>query len=245
MYNDIDFYKFFDNDSKYGKEYNKGKLNDNTIKETEKLLGRKLPKSYIEFLTIQNGGYISDNFGDCWLTAIDGLESSQSNIYLEDSYDPSIKDEVSALGLAKSLVPFGETQSGGHDVYCMDFSSVDENGEPRIVRVELEGKVELYFVANNFEKFINKIVKMEDINGTFISDEKKVAQELHQKSLDDIDGNISVCKGITFIDIIILIIGIFKQNVPIIVICVLVILLTIPFWIKFEKKYKSEKEKNK
>lgn len=243
MYNDIDFNKLFDNESEYGKKYNNGKLNDATIIETEKLLRRKLPKSYIEFLKIQNGGYINDNFEDSWLTAIDGLENNQSNIYLEDSYDPFVKDELISLGLAKSLVPFGETQSGGHDVYCMDFSSVDENGEPRIVNVDLEGEVELHFIANNFKDFIYMIYNGVDIDGRLIVDEKKVEQQNIDKELSDIDGNLSVCKGVFFIDIIILAFFLFKQNWIIVAICVLVGITIIPLWVKYEKKYKNVENK--
>ena len=207
MYNDIDFNKLFDNESEYGKKYNKGKLNDATIIETEKLLGRKLPKSYIEFLKIQNGGYINDNFEDSWLTAIDGLESNQSNIYLEDSYDPFAKDELISLGLAKSLVPFGETQSDGHDVSRMASCSWDKNGEPRIVNVELEGEVELHFIANNFEEFIYMIYNSVDIDGTYIDipkvkvDEAEKNNNTNINNKDDLKINaiIVLCIAIIFL----------------------------------------------
>ncbi len=44
------------------KKYNHGKLTDNRIKEVEELLEYKLPKSYIELLKVQNGGYINKKY---------------------------------------------------------------------------------------------------------------------------------------------------------------------------------------
>ena len=59
--------------------------------------------------------------------------------------------------------PFGETQSAGHDMYYMDFRFADENGEPRIVRIDNEMDNEVYFVADNLVEFIKLIIANQEI----------------------------------------------------------------------------------
>lgn len=240
MYNNIDLSKLFDNKSKYGKKYYQGELKENRIKEVEDNLGYKLPKSYIQLLKFQNGGYISDNFNDCWLTAIYGIGQNIDSSYGLEEQFKLWKNEWEYPNIG---IPFGETQTGGHDMYFMDYSVVDQNGEPRIVRVSNEDNNARYFVANNFEEFIDMVYNNKDIDGKLIVDEKKVEQQNIEKELSDIDGNLSVCKGVLFIDIIIIAFFLFKQNWIIVAICVLVAIIIIPLWVKYEKKYKSVENK--
>lgn len=91
-------------------------------------------------------------------------------------------------------IPFGETQSGGHDMYFMDYSDIDENGEPKIVIVDNEGDIEKSFVANNFKEFINMVYnhELEEKRTTEEINKLEVTNELHRKILfsyiDDLKG---------------------------------------------------------
>ncbi len=240
MYNNIDFDKLFDNESKYGKEYIQTSITEDRIKRAEQQVNHKLPNSYIEFIKLQNGGYIRNK--ECWLTAIYGIaEDEKSTNGLEEMYDTYIYE----WEYPESVIPVGETQSGGHAMYCIDYTSVGANGEPRIVKIDNEGGNATYFVANNFQEFIDMVYYNKDIDGKLIVDEKKMQQERVAKELSDLDGNISVCKGTLFIDIIVLVICLFKQNFLVSAICIFIILIIIPFWIKYEKKYKNVKNQNK
>lgn len=238
MYSNIDFNKLFDNESEFAKKYKLKKLTDNRIKEVEEFLGYKLPKSYIEVLKIQNGGYVK--YENCWLTAIYGIGANNKEFYgLEELFDTAkVEWEYS-----EEWIPFGETQSG-HDWYVMDYSVVDQNGEPRIVRIENEDDNARYLVANNFEEFIYMVYNNKKIEGQLIVNEKKIEQQNIEKELSDIDGNISVCKGLIFFATIILVFSLCKQNWRVSVICILVVLIIIPFWVKYEKKYKAVKAHN-
>ena len=60
-------------------------------------------------------------------------------------------------------IPFGQTESAGHDMYFMDFGSVDENGEPRIVLIDNEFDNQVTEVAKNLEEFLTRIYNREDI----------------------------------------------------------------------------------
>jgi len=116
-------------------------------------LGYHFPKSYVAFLGIQNGGTLSEEYSDCYLTAIYGIGGDEkAETGIEKKFDLWKTDwQYPDIG-----IPFGETESGGHDLYYMDFSVVDENGEPRIVLIDNEGNNEVYFVANNFAEFLGK-----------------------------------------------------------------------------------------
>lgn len=191
MYNNIDFNKLFDNESEYKNKYNQGELNVNRIKEVEDMLGYKLPKSYIEFLKIQNGGSISYDFGEWWLTAIYGIgQNADAYLGLEERFKLWRNEwKYPEIG-----IPFGETLSGGHDMYFMDYSDIDENGEPKIVIVDNEGDIEKSFVANNFKEFINMVYnhELEEKRTTEEINKIEVTNELHRKILfsyiDDLKG---------------------------------------------------------
>lgn len=73
LFGDIDLTKLFDPDSEYGKSYVFGELTDEMIARAEQTLGYKMPASYIELLKVQNGGMISDEFDESWLTTIYGI----------------------------------------------------------------------------------------------------------------------------------------------------------------------------
>ena len=60
-------------------------------------------------------------------------------------------------------IPFGETQSAGHDMYYMDYRAPDDTGEPRIVRVENEFDNEVHYVAANLVEFIRLILQNEEL----------------------------------------------------------------------------------
>ena len=240
MFESIDFEKLFDKQAE--DLYNQGDLVVGRITEAEKVLGYHFPKSYIEFLQVQNGGTLSKAYSGSRLKAVYGIGAADNSYGIEKKCDLWKNDwQYPDIG-----IPFGETESGGHDLYYMDFSVVDENGEPRIVLIDNEGNNEVYFVANNFAEFIGKVFRKEDLSGRRIVDETKERQQAIDKELDEINGNLSLCRGGVFFDIIALIIGLVVRNVAVIVICALIALVLIPLCIKLDRKYESVKAgKNK
>lgn len=164
MYDNIDLSKLFDAESEYGKEFIFGELTDEMLARAEKTIGYSFPKSYVELLKYQNGGVMSSDLSEeCWITAIYGVGESESSYNgIEEMFSNWIDEwEYPNIG-----IPFGETQSAGHDMYFMDMRELDENGEPAIVRVDNEGDpedVEIIKVADNLEEFIIKILSGENI----------------------------------------------------------------------------------
>lgn len=165
LFDGIDLKGLFDNNSDYGREYKFSELTKDMISRAEKTLGYKLPESYIELLRVQNGGLIDDKYDKSWLTAIYGIGTTQDSYNgLEEMFD-NWKNEWEYPDIG---IPFGETQSGGHDMYYMDFRAVDVNGEPRIVRIDNERDNAIYFVADNLVEFIKLIYRNEEVKERLI-----------------------------------------------------------------------------
>lgn len=165
LFGSINLIELFNNDSDYGKEYRFDILTDDMIRRAENNLGYKLPKSYIELLNVQNGGLIDDKYDESWLTVIYGIGPTKDSMNgLEEMFE-NWKDEWEYPDIG---IPFGETQSAGHDMYYMDYRSVDENGEPRIVRIDNEGDNAVYFVADNLVEFLMMVYENQEIQERLI-----------------------------------------------------------------------------
>ena len=156
MLEELELTKLFDIESDWGKEHIMDPLTDEIIKRTEGTIGYKLPQSYLELLRFQNGGAIEDD--DCWLTVIYGIGATEDTYNgLEEMFDNWINEgEYPNIG-----IPFGETQTAGHDMYFMDYRNLDAVGEPIIVHVENEGDLEdikISKVADNFKEFLEMVL---------------------------------------------------------------------------------------
>ncbi|MBP3273247.1 MAG: SMI1/KNR4 family protein [Ruminococcus sp.] len=160
IFENMDIEPLFDNDSDWGKKHNFPAPSAELIKRAEENIGYKLPGSYLNFLELQNGGYIK--YFDCWCDGILGISEDPKEHYgLEFTFRLRRNEwEDAPIG-----VPIGYTQSGGHDMYYLDYRKVDENGEPRVVRMDNEGDNAIYSVAANFTEFIRNIIERKAIRG--------------------------------------------------------------------------------
>jgi len=178
----IDLNRLFDDESDYGKNFVFDDLTDERVSRAEETMGYKLPEAYKELLRFRNGGCISDELDERWLAAIYGISAEADNYYgLESMYDNWRNEwEYPDVG-----IPFGETESAGHDMYYMDFRVTDENGEPRIVRIDNECDNKVYAVADNLPEFIKLVLKNEPIDETLIEkDGIPVSEEPEQPEED-------------------------------------------------------------
>ncbi len=156
----IELEKLFDNKSEYGKELTFAPVTDELFKRAEKAIGYRLPSSYRELMKHRNGGAISGDLDESWLAAIYGISPDpESWNGLEAMFD-NWKNEWEYPDIG---IPFGETQSAGHDMYYMDYRVTDYNGEPRIIRIDNESENDAYFVADNLMDFIRLIIRNEEI----------------------------------------------------------------------------------
>lgn len=167
LFEGIDLSALFDSSSQYGRAHSFGTLTDAQVQRAEETLGYKIPPSYKELLAFRNGGAVSDDLDESWLTLIYGIGPEANTpgglkIMFENWRE---EWEYPDIG-----IPFGETQSGGHDMYYMDCRNVDGSGEPQIVRIDNEApdNIQIYFVAKNLVEFIRLILANEQIAETRI-----------------------------------------------------------------------------
>lgn len=157
----IDLNRLFDKDSDLMSSALHNDVSDELISRAEATMGYKLPESYKELLRFRNGGSINGDLEECWLTEIYGIATDPDNLNgLEAMYD-NWKNEWEYPDIG---IPFGETASAGHDMYYMDCRVTDENGEPRIVRIDNEMGNEVFFIADNLPEFIKMILSEEPID---------------------------------------------------------------------------------
>ena len=160
---DFDLTELFDKESEYGKDFHFDAPSDGMLARAEEKIGYRFPASYVELLKTWNGGVISDDLDESWLSTIYGVAPMMENENgLEAMFD-NWRDEWEYPDIG---IPFGETQSAGHDMYYMDFRTVSEDGEPIIIRIDNEMDNEEYFVADNLAEFLSMIRRNEDATGT-------------------------------------------------------------------------------
>ena len=157
----IDLNRLFDSKSGYRSSDLPNDVTDELIIRAEETMGYKIPESYKELLRFRNGGSVNGDLEECWLTEIYGIAADPDNFNgLEAMYD-NWKNEWEYPDIG---IPFGETASAGHDMYYMDCRGTDENGEPRIVRIDNEMGNEVFFIADNLPEFIRMVLSEEPID---------------------------------------------------------------------------------
>ncbi len=143
-----DFFKKLDND-----EIIKP-ITQEKIDLVESRYNLKLPLAYMDFLKVQNGGYINykilpefkDKIEIDFLSGIKGSDSDtleESNYYIEEWELPK-----------KILLLSGQ----GHWWICLDYRKINKGGEPKISYLDSEYKLDTV-IAESFKDFINKLEK--------------------------------------------------------------------------------------
>ena len=160
-FDETELSRLYNNESDFAKKHIFPPVTEELIERAEAFMGYKLPDSYRELLSYQNGGVISDEINESWLSAIYGISPDPKVFFgLEAMFD-NWKEEWEYPDIG---IPFGETESAGHDMYYMDFRVKDENGEPRIVRIDNEMNNEIFVVAKNLPEFIELILRNEPLD---------------------------------------------------------------------------------
>ncbi|MCI0640159.1 MAG: SMI1/KNR4 family protein [Gemmataceae bacterium] len=144
-------------------EYTGPPLTDDMVRVAEKIIGRKLPESYLRLLRIRNGGYPRR---DCFPT-------SQPNSWAEDhiqiqtvfgvGFDLGIDGprgfKLRDRGCPDLGIVIADTPSGGHDFILLDYRACGPHGEPKVAHVETEGGVSApVVIAPDFETFARGLV---------------------------------------------------------------------------------------
>jgi hypothetical protein len=136
-------------------------LTSDMVKEAEKKLGVKLPKSYIELCRIQNGGRLKyDAFPTSVPTGwaddhvnVDEIFGIGTNGILSSEY------YIEEWELPKNIVLLC---GDGHWWIALDYTNTKEN--PPVIYIDLEFGEEIFILelAPDFETFVNGLIIYED-----------------------------------------------------------------------------------
>lgn len=132
------------------------------IARTEADLGYRLPKSYVELMSHQNGGiprkrrhrtatrtsWSSDHI------AIEGISAIGHRKRYSLCGGLGQQLWLGEWGYPSIGVYFADCPSAGHDMLCLDYRECGANGEPQVVHIDQEWDYQITFVAPNFEAFI-------------------------------------------------------------------------------------------
>lgn len=181
MFKYVDFNNFWDETAYVSDRYCEPLPTERTIAEVETALDIKLPKSYIFFMSLKNGGIPKKNACPCesptyWSTDHIAIASflaigKQTDYSLLGKFGH--KFMVDAWGYPDIGLAICTCPSGGHDMVFLDYRHCGrhmEKGEPAVVYVEQEADYKISFLAPNFEEFI-KLLRSEDSYD--IDDEEK------------------------------------------------------------------------
>lgn len=159
-----EFMDLFSTRDHYGRPFalTTADVTEAAIKNTENVIGRTLPPSYLEFVRKKNGGLIKPEM-ESWVNTIYGISDDAKCEYRLTNLWELLVDEweyPSDVGF-----PFADTQSGAHDAFFFDYRRI-ENGEPAIIRIDNELDNAEYYVAKNFSEFLSLIRTDKDMQGT-------------------------------------------------------------------------------
>jgi len=154
----------FWNDSDYArKDYVDELLTDELVARVERELAYRLPRAYVELCRTQNGGLprrtcyrtaqaTSWSADHVAITGIKGIGFSKIWSLCGGLGHQQLIDD---WGYPKIGVYFGDCPSAGHDMFCLDYRTLNAHGEPKIVHVDQEFEYAITPVAESFETFVS------------------------------------------------------------------------------------------
>ncbi|AWB69126.1 SMI1/KNR4 family protein (plasmid) [Saccharobesus litoralis] len=165
-FKDLNLDSFWEDCEYSKKEYVNSPITRKIIELTEKELGYKLPDSYIELMTNQNGGipvnqcYPTDQ-RTSWAedhVAISGIFALGSEKAYSLCGELGSKFMIDEWGYPEIGVYFGDCPSAGHDMICLDYRVCGRFGIPKVVHVDQESDYKITPLADTFEEFISGLV---------------------------------------------------------------------------------------
>lgn len=161
----FDWNSFWRNDSNQFIHFRGGKIKEEDIIRAEEEFGYKLPDSYIELLSSQNGGapfsnlcYYEENgkFMPVYLTAIYGVDPKLEYSICGDSGAKMIYNKLAYPNIG---LPIAFTTKDDNAMIFLDYSECGSKGEPKVVLIEKGKDYKRTLLAENFETFIKSLRK--------------------------------------------------------------------------------------
>jgi hypothetical protein len=185
IYRDFDVSDFWRETNSALNRYVGEPLTDALLASIEEELGYRLPKSYVELMRVQNGGFLArtiyrtdrhrvevegiyginrsklNSLGGIWTQrkAFTGRDpkTGEPIVVEAKTFRTGSKFWITEWGYPPIGVYFAETASGGHDMIALDYRACGPHGEPQVVNVEQDG--DITDMAPNFEMFVRGLTR--------------------------------------------------------------------------------------
>ncbi|MNL11529.1 SMI1 / KNR4 family protein [compost metagenome] len=158
------------------------------IKHAERVLGYRLPESYLKLIQTRNGG----SPVNCCFPAEEATSWAEDHIAISgicglggkwgiDSDDLGSRFMIEEWGYPAIGIVVCECPSAGHDAVMLDYSGCEPEGEPQVIHVDVESDNEPVrtFMAKDFASFLQGLVHediFDDSEQRYEDDLKKVAE---------------------------------------------------------------------
>lgn len=162
MFEDLDLSTFWRDGSYSREDYEDESPSDEAVAQVERVLGVRLPASYVALMRQQNGGMPARAShrtaeGTSWAddhVAITGIFSIGSKKRYSLCGDSGSRFWIEEWNYPDIGVYFADCPSAGHDMLCLDYRTCGPEGEPQVVHVDQDFGFKVTFVAENFEAFV-------------------------------------------------------------------------------------------
>jgi hypothetical protein len=192
-YDELNLTDFWENSEYSAQSYIEEPLSNDLIASVEKEIGYKLPESYIELMSVQNGGLVTKT---CFPTeeptswasdhiAITGIFGIGRNKAYSLCGELGSKFMIEEWGYPEIGVCICDCPSAGHDMVMLDYSKCGREGEPEVVHVDQENDYSKTFLAKDFKSFVSGLVS-EEVYDTSAEDLKQVLQTIQAGSFSSI-----------------------------------------------------------
>lgn len=140
-------------------------LTEEMIEAAEAQLHYRLPQLYVQLLHVKNGGSPKRK---CFPTGLPGWADDHVEIsgirgiggpWGIDSERRGNRFMISEWGYPDIGILFAQTPSAGHDGIMLDYSECGQEGQPRVIHVDVEGDdPQIRVLASNLETFLLGLV---------------------------------------------------------------------------------------
>ncbi len=132
------------------------------VHAAEKSLGYRLPAAYVDLLLVQNGGYLQRSF----FPTTKCPRWADDHVLIEEIMGIGRDGINGKLGSKYLISEWGYPEVGvvissdGHTAFMLDYSKCGQDGEPRVIWVDVEtedGTPKVAVLAPSFTKFLDKL----------------------------------------------------------------------------------------
>ncbi len=193
IFKNFNFSDFWDNSGHALEAYASERPDKAVIRSVEEELGYKLPRSYVEIMTFQNGGVPVNR---CFPTATP-TSWAEDHIAISGIYgigweksrslcgDLGSRYMIEEWGYPNIGVYICDCPSAGHDMVALDYRKCGPDGEPEVVHVDQEGDYAITFLAEDLETFVRGLVNEREFD-TATEDLRKELEKVRQGEFSDL-----------------------------------------------------------